>query len=155
MYLTKRKVSLFCGLFFIAFVVSFIMAKKISPIGLKLWGDINHNSGIAIDGYDPVAYQTISKATLGSSQYKYHWHGTDWHFSSKENMSLFKSSPKKYAPQYGGYCSFAVSKGVTATTSPEVWYVENDKLYLFMDEEVKADWIKSKGVKNSDENWSH
>ena len=61
--------------------------------------------GVAIMGYDPVAYFTDDKAVKGSEKYSYDWLGTPWHFASKEHREMFMSEPVKYAPQYGGYCA--------------------------------------------------
>ncbi len=61
------------------------------------------SDGIAIKGYDPVAYFTMSKPVKGSDQYTYEWNGAKWQFSSREHLDLFSAGPEKYAPQYGGY----------------------------------------------------
>ena len=153
MALSKKKLTGIIGLIFILMIAGFIVSKKISPTGTNWWGQINNDSGVAIAGYDVVAYQTMNKALVGNSQYKTSWHEAEWHFSSEENKALFLATPESYAPQYGGYCSFAVSKGVTANIDPQVWHVENNKLYLFMDEGVKSDWLGGNGVMDSDRNW--
>lgn len=65
---------------------------------------INQNwRGVAIKGYDPVAYFTLSKPVEGSAEFEYEWMGAKWRFSSARHRDLFKSNPEKYAPQYGGY----------------------------------------------------
>ena len=151
---TKNKIILVSVFFLALYLAGLIMIKKISPVGFKIWGETNTSSGVAIKGYDPVSYQTINKASLGSHKFKLNWHGADWHFVNQENKTLFEQSPTQYAPQYGGYCSFAVSKGVTADIDPKVWHIENNKLYLFMDKDVKHDWVKDKSITKSDENWS-
>jgi YHS domain-containing protein len=61
------------------------------------------DEGIAIKGYDPVAYFTMSKPVKGSDEFTYEWKGAKWQFSSKEHLALFSADPDKYAPQYGGY----------------------------------------------------
>ena len=153
MTLSKKKIAGISGLILILMIAGFVVTKKISPIGANWWGEINNSSGVALAGYDVVAYQTMSKAVSGDSQYKTSWHNIEWHFSSEANKNLFLASPEQYAPQYGGYCSFAVSKGVMANTDPLVWHVENNKLYLFMDEGVKSDWISGNGIVDSERNW--
>src|SRR5690242_14639928 len=79
--------------------------------------------GVAIDGYDPVAYFTENRAVKGSEKYTYDWLGTPWHFASEEHRELFKKSPVKYAPQYGGYCAAEVagSGSVTVNIDPEAF----------------------------------
>lgn len=65
---------------------------------------INTDSrGVAIGGYDPVAYFTQGKAVKGSEEFTYSWMGAQWHFTSGEHREMFKSNPEGYAPQYGGY----------------------------------------------------
>ena len=84
----------------------------------------------AVGGYDAVGYFTDSKAIEGSSDFSYEYKGANWLFANKKNLDLFKQNPDKYAPQYGGYCAWAVSKGGTANGDPEVWRIVDGKLYL-------------------------
>ena len=72
-------------------------------------------SGVAIEGYDPVAYFKVEKAVEGKKEFSFKWSGAKWLFSSEENRELFKSDPLKYAPQYGGYCAYAVVGGNTVS----------------------------------------
>ena len=65
--------------------------------------------GVAIMGYDTVAYFTDGKAVKGSEEFSYDWLGTPWHFASKKHQEMFMSEPVKYAPQYGGYCAGEVA----------------------------------------------
>ena len=78
----------------------------------------------AIKGYDTVAYFTESKPVKGSEEFTTQWHGATWQFSSKENLELFKANPDKYAPQYGGYCAWAMAdgNGRTAGIDSDVWH---------------------------------
>ncbi len=151
---SKKNIALVIGIIILMLIAGFAFTKKISPIGLKLWGDINNSQGVAVGGYDVVAYQTQNSANLGEEAFSVSLHGIQWHFSSQEHKILFERSPEKYLPQYGGYCSFAVSKGVTANTNPDVWHVEDEKLYFFMDDGVKKDWLENNGIAASDKNWT-
>ncbi len=94
----------------------------------------------AIRGYDPVAYFTDAAPTRGSDQFTASWQGATFHFASAENLKLFKADPAAYAPQYGGYCAYAVSKGATATTVPEAWTIVDGKLYLNYSLGIKQRW---------------
>ena len=94
----------------------------------------------AIRGYDPVAYFTDAAPTRGSDQFTASWQGATFHFASVENLKLFKVDPAAYAPQYGGYCAYAVSKGATATTVPEAWTIVDGKLYLNYSLGIKQRW---------------
>lgn len=66
-------------------------------------GEINTNKGIAIEGYDTVAYFTENAAIKGRPEFRFRWKNAEWHFASAENKNLFADNPRKYAPQYGGY----------------------------------------------------
>ena len=100
----------------------------------------NAGNGIAINGYDPVAYFTQRKPVKGVATHSHSWKGATWHFSSAKNKALFAASPEKYAPQYGGYCAYAVSFGATAKTEPEAWSIVGNKLYLNYSLDVRKRW---------------
>ncbi len=118
-------------------------------------GKVFSNGGMAIRGYDPVAYFNEGKPVHGDGQFSLQWNGTRWHFASAENRDVFKSAPEKYAPQYGGYCAWAVSKGSTAPTDPEIWKIVDGKLYLNYSKSVQSQWLKSipKNIAAGDANW--
>ncbi|SMX37811.1 YHS domain-containing (seleno)protein [Octadecabacter ascidiaceicola] len=96
--------------------------------------------GVAIRGADPVAYFTEAAPVIGSAGHALMWEGTTWHFASAENMEMFMANPTAYAPQYGGYCAFALSKGSLASTVPEAWTIHDDKLYLNYSVNVRQVW---------------
>ena len=112
-------------------------------------------NGIAINGYDPVAYFTESKPVEGSGDFTSEWDGAIIQFASAENKALFDGDPEKYAPKYGGYCAYAVSKGYTASTDPDAWSIYNARLYLNDSKSVRALWSlnKSGHVASADANW--
>lgn len=58
--------------------------------------------GIAINGYDTVAYHTEGRAIKGKAEFSYEWNDANWHFASAENRDLFAAGPERYAPQFGG-----------------------------------------------------
>ena len=111
--------------------------------------------GTAIDGTDPVAYFEEGRPIEGSSDFKHEWNGATWRFSSEENRALFAANPEKYAPQYGGYCAWAVSKGYTASTDPEAWKIVDGKLYLNYSKSVQATWEQDVpgNIAKGDANW--
>lgn len=94
----------------------------------------------AIKGYDPVAYFKEMKAVEGSQEFLFEWKGANWYFSTKENLNAFKEDPEAYAPQYGGYCAYAVSQGYTYRTNPEAWKIVDGKLYLNYSAGIKKKW---------------
>lgn len=101
-------------------------------------------SSTAIDGYDTVSYFSGSAPVKGSSDHKTKWRGATWKFSSAENLAKFEADQEKYAPQYGGYCAWAMSSGNFAPGDAEVYEVYNGKLYLNYNEDVKAKWVQDK-----------
>lgn len=128
----------------------------LSALALRAEKPVNTTfTGLAIKGYDPVAYFAVSKPTEGSSDYVYEWNGAKWRFVSAANRDLFKADPAKYAPQYGGYCAWAVSRGYTAGIDPEAWKVVNGRLYLNYSPKVQAQWSEdiAGNVAKAEENW--
>jgi len=102
--------------------------------------NVNENT-VAIQGYDPVAYFTLNAPTLGNSQYTANHLGATYWFSSPEHQKLFKSDPEKYAPQYGGYCAFGVSKEKKYPIEPDAFAVVDGKLYLNLNKTVQSRWV--------------
>ena len=109
----------------------------------------------AIRGYDPVAYFTDAAPTRGNDQFSKSWQGATFHFASAENLKRFKADPAAYAPQYGGYCAYAVSKGATATTVPEAWTIVDGKLYLNYSLGIKQRWSGdvAGNIRAANSNW--
>jgi len=112
--------------------------------------------GVAIMGYDPVAYFTEGRAVKGSEKFAYEWLGTPWHFANDKHREMFKSDPVRYAPQYGGYCAGEVSGGsVTINVDPEAFKIIDGKLYLIYDK-GSADWFAAnaaEAVPKANANW--
>ena len=138
----------------------FAISKKVSPVSpvsWGWWGELNSSFGLALKGYDPVAYFEAAQPKTGDSQFSYDWSGVTWQFSTASNRDLFEQSPESYAPQFGGFCSFAVGKGVTADISPDAWHIDSGKLYLFADKNVRNEWVDKiyeGSLEASVENWS-
>lgn len=86
--------------------------------------------GVAIDGYDTVAFHTAGQPTKGNTEFKSEYQGAVWHFASAANRDLFAASPAKYAPAYGGWCSAGASKGKKIAIKPEFWKIVDGQLYL-------------------------
>ncbi|MCU0540560.1 MAG: YHS domain-containing protein [Oscillatoriaceae cyanobacterium Prado104] len=111
--------------------------------------------GIAIRGTDPVAYFTQGKPVQGKPEFSHKWGDATWQFASAQNRDLFANNPEKYAPQYGGFCAWAVSQGYTASTDPNAWKIVGGKLYLNYNSAVQWGWEKdiSGNVAKGDKNW--
>lgn len=99
--------------------------------------------GLAVKGYDVVAYFTYGQPLKGDHRLSYTWKGAQWRFMSSEHLNAFQATPEKYAPQYGGYCAFAVSKGSRADIDPHVWSVTEGKLYLNHSWQASGLWKKN------------
>lgn len=112
-------------------------------------------NNVAIGGYDPVAYFTDSAAVEGEKSITHKWNGAEWRFASAEHRELFAADPEKYAPQYGGYCAYAVSKGKTASSDPKIWTVREGKLYLNYNKSIGEKWSADipGNIARGDENW--
>ena len=106
-----------------------------------------HADGLALRGFDAVAYFAVDNAVKGDPKFEYAWNGAKWLFSSEENMKKFRANPEAYAPQFGGYCSFAVSEGYTADGDPEAWKIADGKLFLNYNKQVRGKWEKDQGAR--------
>lgn len=111
--------------------------------------------GVAIRGYDPVAYFTNGAPVRGKAEHGIEWQGTEWRFASAANRAAFESDPGAYAPQYGGYCAWAVSRGYTASTDPDAWKIVDGKLYLNFNRRVQRMWEGDipGNIARGDANW--
>lgn len=130
---TPKRITLF--LIFAFLGLAGACAKQSASIGPN-----TDESGSALRGYDAVAYFAANNAVKGDPKFEYIWNGAKWYFSSEENMMKFRENPNAYAPQFGGYCSYAVSEGYTADGDPEAWKIVDGKLYLNYDKKVREKW---------------
>jgi YHS domain-containing protein len=113
------------------------------------------DSDIAINGYDTVAYFKTGKALKGNESFTFKWHDMTWYFLTEENRDLFASNPEKYAPQYDGYCAWAMTEARKAKVDPEVWEIVNGKLYLQCSKAAYEKWSRDipGNIKKADMNW--
>jgi len=114
-----------------------------------------NGAGLAISGFDPVAYFTESKPVQGMAEYSLEHDGAMWQFASMENLDKFKADPESFAPQYGGYCAYAIGKGKTKSIDPAAWKIIDNKLYLNHTMAVQKKWLKDTdmGIKEADAMW--
>ena len=113
------------------------------------------DNDIAIRGADPVAYFTEGRYVEGTADYTHDWADATWQFSSAENRDLFAANPEQYAPQYGGFCAWAVAEGYTASVDPNAWEIVDGKLYLNYDARIKGRWQQDVpgNIARADQNW--
>lgn len=115
-----------------------------------------NSNGVAIKGYDPVAYFKQNAAVKGEKQFAYSWQGSEWYFASEENMNAFKAEPARYAPQFAGFCAYGVSENHKSPTEPDAFTIVNDKLYLNYNMKVRELWRKNtdERIKQGETNWA-
>lgn len=118
-------------------------------------GQVFESDGAAIRGYDPVAYFTMSKPIEGKTDHSHQWRGVTWRFANAENLNAFQADPTKYAPQFGGYCAWAVSQGYSAPVDPEAWRIVDGKLYLNYSHGVQRRWATDipGNIQRGNDNW--
>lgn len=117
--------------------------------------EIYAEGGIAIDGSDAVAYFTEGAPVAGSAEHEVMWKGATWRFASEANRAAFEADPTAYAPQYGGYCAFALAQGYIAPTVPAAWTIHEGKLYLNFSRRVRRQWERDipGNIARGDANW--
>ncbi len=104
--------------------------------------------GVAVDGFDVVAYFTDKAPREGLAEHSVSYLGKDWHFASSEHAALFAADPAAYAPQANGYCSYAVSEGYTAEVDViDGWAVIEGKLYLNWNRDVRNTFVAEQSVR--------
>ena len=116
---------------------------------------VNTENGVAIKGYDPVAYFTDSEPVKGSPDITYEWGGATWQFASEDHRDLFAENPESYAPEYGGYCAWAVAHNSRADIDPNAWHIEDGRLFLNVSRIVKYRWRARMNhhIEEGDANW--
>ncbi|MEO0883338.1 MAG: YHS domain-containing (seleno)protein [Pseudomonadota bacterium] len=112
-------------------------------------------SNLALQGYDTVAYFTAGEPIEGSSAYSTEYKGATWRFASQDNLDLFLADPEAYAPQYGGYCAWAIAQGKTAKGDARHWHITDGKLYLNFNRSINERWLDDRDnfIVSGDENW--
>ncbi|WP_434361711.1 YHS domain-containing protein [Parasalinivibrio latis] len=110
----------------------------------------------ALGGYDTVAFFTEGKPVKGQKSFQTNYKGATWLFSSQQHLEMFEAEPDKYAPQYGGYCAWAIgAKNDLAPGDPKYWHIVDNKLYLNYNQSVQNDWLKDVPgfIASGDKNW--
>lgn len=105
----------------------------------------NLKDGLAIQGYDPVAYFTKNKAVEGKKTISQIYNGATYYFSSEANKNLFSKDPAKYEPAYGGYCAYAMAFGDKVKIDPATFKIKDGRLFLFYNfkfNNTLIDWNK-------------
>ncbi len=140
------------GLNVIVVLVTLLASASVwalEPLSTSFFGNL------AVKGGDPVAYFLQGEPLQGRRQYTHEWQVATWRFVSAENRDRFAANPEDYAPQYGGYCAWAVAQGYTAPIDPTAWNIVEGKLYLNYDKNVQTKWEKDipRFIEQADKNW--
>jgi YHS domain-containing protein len=116
---------------------------------------VNTEHGLALKGYDPVAYFTTGKPMPGLAQFSITYNGAVYRFASAANRDSFVAAPDKFLPQYGGYCAYAIALNTIADIDPDEWTIVNGKLYLNNNFLSQTLWFldKSGYIAKGDQNW--
>ena len=141
--------NVFIRLLGVALVVIIMTSLPVLAKTNKTWG------GLAIKGFDAVAYFKEGKAVKGNKDISFDYDGAKWLFATVDHKELFIKEPSHYAPQYGGFCAFAVSQNSLADIDPAAWTVLNDKLYLNYNASISQKWNEKKDqyIKDADQHW--
>jgi len=135
----SRRVALVAGAMTLLASSVAMAAPPINTLKPSFFGG---RTDTAILGYDTVAYFTDGKPVKGQDTLVTEWKGAKWKFATQEHLDLFKASPEKYAPQYGGYCAYGVAVDNLVKIEPDKFKIVDGKLYLNFDAEVQEKWLK-------------
>ncbi|MGL4439853.1 MAG: YHS domain-containing (seleno)protein [Bosea sp. (in: a-proteobacteria)] len=111
--------------------------------------------GVGAGGYDVVAYFSAGRPVAGSAQITHPWNGAVWRFSNMANRDAFAAAPERYAPAYGGHCSWAAAQGYKAKGDPNNWKIVGGRLFLNYNADVQKTWETNIPgfIASADSNW--
>lgn len=138
-----------------------VMCLAIVPSAWELAGGASKlvatdSFGVAIKGYDTVAYFTEGQATKGDPAFAFSWQDSQWYFSNARHRDMFAANPEFYVPQFGGHCANGLSIGEVVAANPEEWTIVDGKLYMKFNRSNRDNWRQDKTakIKKADENWA-
>jgi YHS domain-containing protein len=142
------KAAAWVGALTLALVLAADSARAAEPVN-------TNGTALALGGYDVVAYFTEGRPVAGQAAHEAEWNGARWRFASAEHRARFLKDPERFAPRYGGYCAWAVSRGYTATVAPDAWRIVDDRLYLNYSRDVQQRWERDipGNIRKADTNW--
>ena len=146
--------------FFVPKILLFLASVAGGQLGLAAaqhGGSVNKGEdGVAVTGYDVVAYFDQKKPMKGNPKYSYEYNGAKYNFVSTGHLAVFAKNPEAYLPQYGGYCAVGTSMGHKADIDPESWAVIDNKLYLNSSKGAQKLFDKDpqSAIKQADQNWA-
>ncbi|MDW3205246.1 MAG: YHS domain-containing (seleno)protein [Alphaproteobacteria bacterium] len=120
-------------------LVSLFLATSALAAGVEL---NTSQTGLALQGYDPVAYFTDGKPVQGDWQITSEYQGATYRFANEAHKATFEADPEAYIPQYGGYCAFGTAMGFKFDGDPTQWRIVDGKLYLNLSSQIQERWLK-------------
>ncbi len=136
-------------------LVAFIAIAVLSTVAVaKDLLNVDSN-GVAIQGYDPVAFFTDNRPVKGNAQFQSEYHGAKYYFASAEHKTVFDKEPTKFEPQFGGFCAYGASRGNKAPVKIEAWQIVDGRLLMQYDLDVKNSFNKDQAgnLRKADQNW--
>ncbi len=117
---------------------------------------LNAPRGLAVHGYDVVAYFTDGRPVRGTTAFVHRWRDAEWRFATAAHRDAFAADPERYAPQYGGFCAYGVAQGAQVDVDPTAWRIVDGRLYLNIDHSVQRRWQQDIAgyIRQGDANWS-
>lgn len=136
-------------------ILRHLMLTAALPAAISAQAVNTDANGLALKGYDPVAYFTMGHAMLGTADLTAQYEGATYRFATAANRDTFMKEAVKYVPQYGGYCAFGVASGYKVKIDPEAFTIREGKLFLNYDKRVQARWSADipSFLSKSEANW--
>ena len=137
-------------------LLTIVLMSILSFTSLSAMAASYNNSVTGVSGYDLVAYHTEGRPTKGTGHHVSEHNGVTYLFANSDNKKTFDSNPDKYLPAYGGWCAFGVSVGKKFVSDPEAWKIVDGRLYLNLDKNIQADWLKDVPgrIKKANKHWT-
>lgn len=129
---------------------------SVMPLAAQAAGPVNVNAqGLAVQGYDPVAYFVVGKPVKGSPEFSAAWNGATYWFANAAHLQTFQTDPARFEPQYGGYCAFGVAQGAKPDIDPQAFAVVDGKLYLNLSPGIQKRWQADipGHIRKASQNW--
>ncbi|MDA2916691.1 YHS domain protein [Nitrospinae bacterium AH_259_B05_G02_I21] len=145
----------------IAKLALLVIFLAIVPSTWVLAGGVNKliatdSSGVAIKGYDTVAYFTEGRAVKGKEELEFVWQDATWRFSKAAHRDMFAASPERYAPKFGGHCAMGMSMNKKVAADPEAWTIVDGKLYMKRNKAARDRWRQDPAtrIKMAEDVWT-
>jgi hypothetical protein len=136
---TMNRVHLYKSFFFALLALTLSALASVSRAASD--AQLLDRNGVAVSGYDPVAFFVEGKAVLGKSDLSVRVdNGPIYHFASAENRTIFMADPVRYTPQFGGYCAYGAAFGAKAAVDPKAFRIVDGKLYLQSSASIASRW---------------